>query len=87
MVLKKSSDLLYQKQLLFSNSNNIARHFAIRKVLGMESVIKKQSLICNDLTFLLCESCYWCASLLDTEKRIGLCPMCKSTSFVRMLVL
>jgi hypothetical protein len=40
----------------------------------------------NIITFLLCESCFWCASLLVIEKLFGLCPRCKGTSVVRMPV-
>jgi hypothetical protein len=29
--------------------------------------------------FLICDSCFWCASVLDDREASGACPLCKCT--------
>jgi hypothetical protein len=29
--------------------------------------------------FLICDSCFWCASVLDDSMAAGACPLCKSS--------
>jgi hypothetical protein len=29
--------------------------------------------------FLICESCFWCASILEGGRPVGRCPRCKSS--------
>lgn len=29
--------------------------------------------------FLICDSCFWCASILDGGMTAGVCPICKSS--------
>ena len=35
--------------------------------------------------FLLCGSCYWCASLLDAELQFGSCPICHTVLTTQIL--
>lgn len=42
--------------------------------------------IFSDFIFLLCKSCFWCASLLDIEKRVGSFQKCKRISVLRMMI-
>jgi Zn finger protein HypA/HybF involved in hydrogenase expression len=79
------SDSSYQQESL-PDSNNGSIQFPILEELGTESIIKRQGIIRNEIAFILCESCYWCTSLLDIEEQIDLCPMCKSANVVRMSV-
>jgi hypothetical protein len=77
-------DSQYQLQLLASNIKNSSAQLSLQEIPYVGPVVKRKSLIQNQIAFLLCKSCYWCMSLLDLHVRIGLCPVCKGANLVRM---
>jgi predicted Zn-ribbon and HTH transcriptional regulator len=46
-------------------------------------MIAEHKLVHRD--FLLCESCFWCASFID-DTGASRCPVCKSSRLARMQV-
>lgn len=37
--------------------------------------------------FVLCESCYWCASVLGTDKRTIKCPACDDCGRIELIMI
>lgn len=77
---------MYQQRSLSSDTNSSSVQFPIPEELGTDSVFKGQGIIRNEVAFMLCESCYWCTSLLDIKEQIDFCPMCGNADPVRMSV-
>jgi len=36
--------------------------------------------------FLICKSCFWCASCLNRNNRISKCPVCVTRRFIELIV-
>jgi hypothetical protein len=48
-----------------------------RNIISVEQIGNRKN--ANQAYFVLCGSCFWCASLLNTRNnRIGVCPSCQS---------
>jgi Zn finger protein HypA/HybF involved in hydrogenase expression len=80
-------DSQYQLQLLASNIKNSSAQLSLQEISYAAPIVKRKSLIQNQIAFLLCKSCYWCMSLLDLHVQIELCPVCKGANLVRMPIL
>ncbi|HZD35573.1 MAG TPA: hypothetical protein VE130_10240 [Nitrososphaeraceae archaeon] len=79
----ESSDTLFQEhQLLCKDTVTQLQNREAKNTLSL--INNRDTKIFGDFVFLLCKSCFWCASLLDIEEEAVSCPKCKGINVLKM---
>src|SRR5262245_37740390 len=71
---------LARLQSLIHYHSPIVQNYNLYTTLKVKAAVSKRTRISDEIHFLICQSCFWCASYFNYAEVISRCPTCDSNN-------